>query len=331
MAAFVSAPSLRVSFREYASRNLRRRVAFPRASAAPAGRVRFPALRADRFRHPIDVNATRTLRRFLGVEQLLRAVLIAVEQTLFFENIATGVQVSPTQLPHIHQSLVNACEVLDMQVPELFVRQNPVPNAYTLAIQGKKSFIVLHSSLVELLTERELQSVLAHELGHLKCEHGVWVTLANMLMLISTSMFGGQFGRALYEVLNRQLLRWQRAAELTCDRAALLVMQDPRIVMSALMKLTGGSPKYADELDLDSFLKQAERFDEASKSSFGRVVRDTIISGTTHPLPIFRVRELQKWAQSNHFQSIVQSGKPFIEGQVGKEKKAGSAALEVKR
>jgi Zn-dependent protease with chaperone function len=36
------------------------------------------------------------------------------------------------------------------------------------------------------------------------------------------------------------LLRWLRAAELTCDRAALLVAQDPRVVISALMKLAGG-------------------------------------------------------------------------------------------
>ena len=29
--------------------------------------------------------------------------------------------------------------------------------------------------------------------------------------------------------LEEQLLRWLRAAELTCDRAALLVAQDPKV------------------------------------------------------------------------------------------------------
>jgi Zn-dependent protease with chaperone function len=33
--------------------------------------------------------------------------------------------------------------------------------------------------------------------------------------------------------------RWLRAAELTCDRAALLVAQDSRVMVSALMKLAG--------------------------------------------------------------------------------------------
>ena len=50
--------------------------------------------------------------------------------------------------------------------------------------------------------------------------------------------------------------RWLRAAELTCDRAALLVAQDPRIVISTLMKLSGGSPSFAAELNIDAFLEQ---------------------------------------------------------------------------
>lgn len=33
----------------------------------------------------------------------------------------------------------------------LLCRQNPTPNAYTLAIRGKKPFIVLHTSLVDLM------------------------------------------------------------------------------------------------------------------------------------------------------------------------------------
>ena len=52
------------------------------------------------------------------------------------------------------------------------------------------------------------------------------------------------------------LLRWLRAAELTCDRAALLVAQDPRVVIGALMKLAGGCPSFADELNVDAFLQQ---------------------------------------------------------------------------
>ena len=35
--------------------------------------------------------------------------------------------------------------------------QNPVPNAYTLAIGGRKPFIVVHTALLELLEPGEVQ------------------------------------------------------------------------------------------------------------------------------------------------------------------------------
>ncbi|KAL5650209.1 hypothetical protein ACJX0J_041018, partial [Zea mays] len=116
-------------------------------------------------------------------------------------------------------------ELLNTEAPDLYIRQNPVPNAYTLAINGKKPFIVVHTSLVELLTPRELQAVLAHELGHLKCDHGVWLTFANILTMGAYTVPG--FGMVA-GFLEEQLYRWLRAAELTCDRAALLVVQDPK-------------------------------------------------------------------------------------------------------
>lgn len=50
--------------------------------------------------------------------------------------------------------------------------QSPTPNAYTLAVSGRRPFVVVHSALLELLTPLEVQSVLGHELGHLKVGAG---------------------------------------------------------------------------------------------------------------------------------------------------------------
>jgi hypothetical protein len=70
----------------------------------------------------------------------------------------------------------------------------------------------------------QLQVVIAHELGHLKCEHGVWVAAANAVALGLYNL-GGFVGQMLSRQLQGLLLAWQRAAELSCDRAALLVAQ----------------------------------------------------------------------------------------------------------
>lgn len=53
--------------------------------------------------------------------------------------------------------MVEAARILNIEAPDLYVRQSPVPNAYTLAVSGKKPFVVIHTSLVELLSRKELQ------------------------------------------------------------------------------------------------------------------------------------------------------------------------------
>ena len=56
--------------------------------------------------------------------------------------------------------MVESAEILNVDAPDLYVRQSPVPNAYTLAISGKRPFVVIHTSLVELLTKAELQGLI---------------------------------------------------------------------------------------------------------------------------------------------------------------------------
>lgn len=64
------------------------------------------------------------------------------------------------QLSELHHLMVEAAGILKTEAPDLYIRQSPVPNAYTLAVSGKKPFVVVHTSLVELLTRKELQVVL---------------------------------------------------------------------------------------------------------------------------------------------------------------------------
>lgn len=274
-------------------------------------RVKFPSLRPDEFRHPVDVKATRFVQRIFGLEPGIRLLLRNVEHMFLMENLATGVRVSEKQYPSIQKMLVEACTVLNIAVPNVYVRVHPTPNAYTLAFRGSNPFIVVHSALIELLTPKELQAVLAHELGHLKCEHGTWATVGNVIVLLSSMTSDNIIGRILFESLQMQLLAWQRSAELSCDRAMLLVMQDTKVAISALMKLCGGSSKYSDEMDIDEFIAQADKFDQASKTVLGSRMRRAMTTRTTHPLPILRVRELKRWSESNHFRSLLQSGKPL--------------------
>ncbi|MGB3401500.1 MAG: M48 family metallopeptidase [Microcoleaceae cyanobacterium] len=262
-------------------------------------------LKADHFRHPLDGQATRTLKQIPGLDLLIRQFLGTVgEQFFYLENIASGILVSEKQLPDLHQLLIEACQTLDLEPPQLYVRQNPVPNAYTFAMRGKQPFIVLHTSLIDLLTPAEIQAVIAHELGHLKCEHGVYLTVANLLVLAAGQL--STVGTLLVQGLQSQILEWVRCAEFTCDRAALLATQDPRVVMSVLMKLSGGSPRLSSQLNLDAFLEQARAYDQMSQTEIGELLKEAQTAQLTHPLPVLRAREVDRWASSPNYQKLLQ-------------------------
>ncbi len=262
-------------------------------------------LKANEFRHPLDLEATQALQQFPGWDLAVRTLLGGVaEQFFYLENVAASVQVSEKQLPDIHKLLVEACQRLDLEVPELYIKQNPAPNAYTFAMRGKKPFVVLHTSLVDLLTPEEVQAVIAHELGHLKCEHGVYLTLVNLLVLATQLL--PNWGVILAQSLQEQMFEWIRCAEFSCDRAALLAVQEPKVVMSVLMKLAGGSPTLAPKLNLEAFIEQARAYDQMSNSQLGELLKNAQTQQLTHPVPVIRAQAIDRWGSSAQYQHLLE-------------------------
>lgn len=270
-------------------------------------------LKADQFRHPLDLEATTAIKQLSGLDVMVRNLLGPVaEQFFYLENIAASVLVGEKQLPQFHKLLLEACQILDLEPPQLYVRQHPVPNAYTFAMRGKQPFIVMHTSLIELLTPEEIQAVIAHELGHLKCEHGVYLTIANLIVLAAGQL--PNWGGIVAQGLRDQMLRWLRCAEFTCDRAALLATQNPKVVSSVLMKLAGGSPTLAPQLNLEAFLAQARAYDNISNNEMGEMLKQAQTSALTHPVPVLRAREIDRWASSKEYQLLLQNGEMVYDG-----------------
>ncbi len=269
------------------------------------GKSILTGLRANHFRHPLDLQATESLKQLPGLGLAIRTLLRpTAEQFFYLENIATSVLVGPHQLPDIYGLLVESCQILDIEKPQLYVKQHPAPNAYTFAMRGKQPFIVVHTSLIELLDAKELQAVIGHELGHLKCDHGVYLTLANLIALAASQL---PMGPVLAQSLQSQILEWVRCAEFTCDRAALLVSQDARVVASVLMKLTGGSPTLSPQLNLDAFLDQANTYEDLSDDQLGALLKQIRTQDLTHPVPVLRAKEITQWHSTQDYQNLLQT------------------------
>ncbi len=263
-------------------------------------------LKADSFRHPLDLEATKTLKQIPGLDMMVRNLLGPMaEQVFYVENIASSILVGEKQLPDLHKLLLEACQILDIDAPQLYVRQHPAPNAYTFAMRGKQPFVVIHTSLIEILTPAEIQAVIAHELGHLKCDHSVYLTPVNLLILAAAIV--PNVGAVLAQAIQSQLLAWVRCAEFSCDRAALLATQNPKVVMSVLMKLAGGSPSLSSQLNLDAFIDQARAYDDISKTELGEMVKSARTAELSHPVPVLRAREIDRWASSQEYQKLLQN------------------------
>jgi len=261
----------------------------------------FPGLKSTNFAHKLDVDIRRRLSNLPLLEAIARSLYRNIEQAMVVDNLGSSILVGPNQMPTLYRSLMKASKILDMEPPDLYVRQNPVPNAFTLAYLGRKPFIVLHTGLMDIMDEEEVLAVIGHELGHLKCEHGVWITLLSLIF----ETINSSVGRLL--PLRNILLRWQRSAEYTGDRAALLVTQDYRPVVSVLMKLCGGSSKnaFSRDLNVDAFLAQAKQLEIEQKSLSGSMFMWANDQVATHPIPLLRATELVSWYKSAQYSGLV--------------------------
>jgi Zn-dependent protease with chaperone function len=122
-------------------------------------------------------------------------------------------------------------------------------------------------------------------------------------------------GEVAGAALSLPLLHWSRMAELSCDRAALLVVQDPAIVARALSKLAGWSIPGLGAIDLDEVMRQINEEEAADPEMFDSLARikhsmDTLAQ--THPLPLLRMTRILQWGQSDQFREILNGRYPRV-------------------
>jgi hypothetical protein len=75
--------------------------------------------------------------------------------------------------------------------------------------------------------------------------------------------------------------------------------------MSVLMKLAGGSPTLAPLLNLDAFVEQARAYDAVRENKLGEMLQTLQNGQLTHPVPVIRAREIDRWASSAQYQGIL--------------------------
>jgi Zn-dependent protease with chaperone function len=265
-------------------------------------RVRLPGISSRAYEHPADRSALVAMRKLTGFDVLLKRLAgLFSDRSLRLLFLASSVRASTEQFPQLYSLLLDGSSILDLpEVPELFISQDPIPNA--MALGSDKPFIVITTGLVDLLDTEELRFVIGHEIGHVLSGHSVYRTMLYHLTRLAARLAWFAVGYIGLRVIIAGLEEWYRKSELSCDRAGVLAGQDPAAARRALMKMAGGSRM--SELSHDAFHQQAQEYDAVPDVREG-LIKLLQLQGNTHPFAVIRFAELDRWVSDGEYETIL--------------------------
>lgn len=273
------------------------------SSASPDRlRTRLPGISTRAWEHPADRTALVTLRSLAGFDTVLRTISgLLRERRHRLLYLATAVRVDERQFRSLHQLRQDCAEILDApSIPEMFVLQDPQPNAYTIGMD--RPFIVLTTGLIELMDPEELRFVVGHELGHALSGHAVYYTMLMHLMRVSANLGWMPVGGWALRAIVAALMEWSRKSELSGDRAGLLCGQDVEASVRVHMKTAGGA--LVREMNLGAFLAQADDYERSGDLRDG-VLKLLNLELQTHPFSVLRASELRRWIHSGEYERVL--------------------------
>ncbi len=163
--------------------------------------------------------------------------------------------------PELHSMVKELANKSGVPVPRIAISESREPNAFVFGRTRKSSTLVVHQGLLDILNKDEIHAVIAHEIGHLKHNDMVVITIVSFIPMLAyiiaenmffSSLFGGG-GRnsggsylvligigAFVTYFASQLLTLSlsRSRESYADIHSKNITQKPHHLASALIKIT---------------------------------------------------------------------------------------------
>jgi Zn-dependent protease with chaperone function len=271
-----------------------------------AERSRVPEIAGHEYTYSFDRQSRVAFENTKPVALAVEASVRLFKQLGKHQLLGHAVKVSERQFSRIHRITKTASDALQITMPQVFVINSPVFNAGTLGTNDD-SFVMVHSALVDQYTDEELLTVIGHECGHIHNSHVAYLTALHYLTYMA-----GMFVPWIMQPALVALRTWSRRAEITCDRAGMLVSRDQHAAERAITKLAVGSRKLYEEFNLDAFLEQHEE----GTHGIGKYMEVF----ATHPWLPKRVLAMRVFGESQLFREAVgvaelgqRSGLPMTE------------------
>ncbi len=216
--------------------------------------------------------------------------------------------------PRLYSIVEDLAQKAGLPMPEVGVSSLPMPNAFATGRNPKNAAVVATQQIMNLLTDEELEGVMAHELSHVKNRDilvmSVASTMASLVayvtrMAVWAAMFSGDnrdngMGFALAILADVLLpiaamliqLGVSRNREFLADESGARLTGKPMALANALLKLENGCTSKANTYDNPSCANMwiSNPFGKKKESFLVGLFR-------THPSTEDRVERLRKLDQ----------------------------------
>ena len=220
-------------------------------------------------------------------------------------------EVDETSAPRFYNMVRELAQRAELPMPKVYLIDEAAPNAFATGRNPEHAAVAATTGILNVLTERELRGVMAHELAHVK-HRDILISTVSATMAGAISMlanfavfFGGRDseGRpanplagiavAILAPLAASLIQMaiSRAREFEADRGGAEISGDPAALASALDKIH----RYAQGIPLGP----AEAHPETAQMMIMNPLSADGIKGlfSTHPATEERVARLMAMAR----------------------------------
>jgi heat shock protein HtpX len=212
----------------------------------------------------------------------------------------------------MHSAIDRLCIQANLPKPRVAIADTPMPNAFAIGRSPKTATVCATTGILGLLSDPELDGVLAHELTHVQNRDVLVMTIASFFASIASFIvqmgfwFGGMFddendnglsaiaviaiSAVVYMVSFVLLQALSRYREFAADRGSAMITGRPSALISALYKIEGGMNRIPQK-DL-----RAANGELAAFYIFPPKAKQTVASlFATHPPLEARVAALQRY------------------------------------
>ena len=204
----------------------------------------------------------------LGISNFIFYGAIAIGFTLLQYMIGPSIvqwtmkvkYVTEKEEPELHEIVSDLAKKAGIPKPRVGISDTPVPNAFAFGRWMSDGRVCVTRGILDLMSKKELEAVLGHEMCHLKHRDVAIITLISVIpmicwflargMLFSRSdnnkggaVLIGIFAFVLYFITNLLVLYGSRIREYYADTGSVALGNAPHYLASALYKLVKGDAR----------------------------------------------------------------------------------------